>query len=170
MSQDVHNAAALVAPAVTRLGSALDLTPGLYTMTGERAKGTKRPLGVATKIRELNNPAWFAGTALYKLDPVIRFFHGLVLTEAEYVIICNIPATAGNPKVSLAFAANGHGNLFNDETDVRLVEVGPRLVGSNNHRRLLSALQGGYEVDLSKERPRPKRDRSRKLLGSVGHG
>lgn len=169
MPANIPGTIARTAPVLDRVPvTTLLLSPGLYTLTGDRAKGTRRAIGVAVKIRELNNPSWFAGTALYRLDPGVRFFYDSALTEVQYVIVCNLPATPSNPKISLVFAANGHGNLYNDETDVRLVEIGPRLVGSNNHRRLLSALQGGYGLDLSKARPASKRDRSRKL-DSVGH-
>lgn len=136
---------------------------GLYTLSGGKAKGTKRPIGVAFKIRELNNQLWFAGTALYKLDPPARFFYRGALMETSYVIVCSIPESTETQRMTLVFAANGFGNLFADDGDIRAVEIGPRLIGCVSHRRVLSALQGGYGIDLSVEKPRSKRDKSRKL-------
>lgn len=136
---------------------------GLYAVSGEKAKGTKRPIGTAFRIRELNSPLWFAGSALYRLDPPARFFHHGALTETSYVIVCDIPESAETQRMTLVFAANGFGNLFADDDDIRAVEIGPRLIGCINHRRVLSALQGGYGIDLSIEKPRSKRDKSRKL-------
>ena len=141
-------------------------TPGLFNLIGMRVKGTRKPIGVATLVRYTNNRKWFGGSALYKLDPPIQIFEYGTMTEAEYVIVAHVPSIAGRPQMTTIFAASGTGSLFgrfSAMNDHACAEVGPRLVGRLDHKRVLSALQGGYGIDATMAKPRPRVDRSRKL-------
>lgn len=113
----------------------------------------------------MNNPNWYEGSALYKLDPPVQLFEYGVMSEVQYVIVANIPPDGEYASVVTVFAASGNGSLFGrfaDFGDMHNAEIGPRLVGSKSHRRILSALQGGYRVDTSVMKERGKINRSRK--------
>ncbi len=118
----------------------------------------------------MNNPNWYEGSALYKLDPYIQLFEYGVMSEVQYVIVANIPSDGEHANVVTIFAATGNGSLFGrfaDHGDMHSAEIGPRLVGSKSHRRILSALQGGYCIDTSTMKARSKINRSRKRVDNA---
>lgn len=150
---------------ITADGDDIRIADGLYHINGRRARGTRRPLGVAALLHFTNNERWFVGSALYRLDPPIQVSEYGALVLATYVIVANLPATDRYSRATTVFAASGRGTLFGryaDYDDYVGAEVGPRLLGGHNHRRVLSALQGGYEIDATNTRQRGRTNKSRK--------
>lgn len=87
------------------------------------------------------------------------------MTETNHVLVANLPAMDQTPGATTIFAASGLGALFGryqQRADYEGAEIGPRLVGRHNHRLVLNALQGGYQIDANQTRERGRINRSRK--------
>lgn len=109
----------------------------------------KNPVGAAVLVRRFfRNERWPPGSAVYRLEPPLEIMHYGELTQAVYVVVAHAPASPINDEVVTVYPSDRHGKLFGDfDDDYRSAEVGPRLIGgSNNHKRVLAALQGGYSI------------------------